>query len=287
VDLRKPLVFVISLGIFLLVVFLDAYTFKVSPEHVAVLEVVVRGPFVVGMWLFEHFVKNAPARGPSRFLAISSSNKVIGRGLELALLVLFLLPVVLLGNPAGAHGILFLVLPLILIATKDGTNCLLAGGEVGDNIHQTVGSDGSAAAQLSAQLFAGGTREESHDDVGVGDVGELGALLGETPDVIPEGFTRLLFAASKIPRVAGAHVGSHEVPLEHSHEVVLVVDLLRWEVLELGSSGVRQEQGELSNDDPVVGGSTQLTSQAEVSEPKFEFGLAVILDKSRGGAELS
>jgi hypothetical protein len=47
--------------------------------------------------------------------------------------------------------------------------------------------------------FAGGTREEGHDDVRVSDVGELGALLGETPDVIPEGFTRLLFAASEIP----------------------------------------------------------------------------------------
>jgi hypothetical protein len=38
------------------------------------------------------------------------------------------------------------------------------------------------------------------------------------------------------------------------------MDLSRWEVLEPDSSGVRQEQGELSNDDPVVGGSTQLTS---------------------------
>jgi hypothetical protein len=91
------------------------------------------------------------------------------------------------------------VLPLVLVATKDGTNCLLTGGEVSDNIHHTVGSDGGVAAQLSDQLFAGGTREEVHDDVGVGDVGELGALFGETPDVIPEGFTRLLFAASKIP----------------------------------------------------------------------------------------
>jgi hypothetical protein len=39
----------------------------------------------------------------------------------------------------------------------------------------------------------------------------------------------------------------------------------------------------LSNDDPVIGGPAQLTSQAEVSEPKFGFGLAVILGKSRGG----
>jgi hypothetical protein len=54
-------------------------------------------------------------------------------------------------------------------------------------------------AQLSDQLFAGGTREEGHDDVGFSDVGELGALFRETPDVILEGFTRLLFAASEIP----------------------------------------------------------------------------------------
>jgi hypothetical protein len=55
------------------------------------------------------------------------------------------------------------------------------------------------AAQLSDQLFAGGTREEGHDDVRVGDVGKLGALFGETPDVVPEGFTRLLFTASEVP----------------------------------------------------------------------------------------
>jgi hypothetical protein len=86
-----------------------------------------------------------------------------------------------------------------LITTKDGTNCLLIGGEVGDDVHQTVGSDEGVAAQLSDQLFAGGAREEGHDNVGVGDVGELGALLGETPDVIPKGFTRLLLAASEVP----------------------------------------------------------------------------------------
>jgi hypothetical protein len=53
-------------------------------------------------------------------------------------------------------------------------------------------------SQLSDQLFTGGTREEGYDDVGVGDVGKFGALFGETPDVVPEGFTQLLFAASEI-----------------------------------------------------------------------------------------
>jgi hypothetical protein len=39
----------------------------------------------------------------------------------------------------------------------------------------------------------------------------------------------------------------------------------------------------LSNDDPVVDGPTQLTSQAEISKPKFRFGFAAILGESRGG----
>jgi hypothetical protein len=54
-------------------------------------------------------------------------------------------------------------------------------------------------AQLSDQLFAGGTREEGHADVRVGDVGRLGALFGETLNVVPEGLARLLFVASKVP----------------------------------------------------------------------------------------
>jgi hypothetical protein len=93
-DFGEPLVLVVSLRIILLVIFLDAYAFKISSEHVTVLEVVVHGSFVVGTRLFEHFVENSPTGGPSRFLAISSSNKVVSRGLELALLVLLLLPVV-------------------------------------------------------------------------------------------------------------------------------------------------------------------------------------------------
>jgi hypothetical protein len=161
---------------------------------VAVLEVVVRGPFVVGTQFFKHFIKNAPAGGSSRFLAIRSGDKVVHRGFLFALLILFLLRA-----PVEAHGILVLAFPLVLVTTKDDTNCLLAGGEVGDDVHQTVGSDGGAVAQLSDQLFASGTREEGHDDVGVGDVGKLGALFGKMPDVVPEGFAQLLFIASEVP----------------------------------------------------------------------------------------
>jgi hypothetical protein len=65
------------------------------------------------------------------------------------------------------------------------------------------------------------------------------------------------------------------------------VDLSRWEILEPGSGGVREEQGELSNDDPIIGGPIKLTRQAEIGKPKFGFGLAVVLGESRGRAKPS
>jgi hypothetical protein len=96
-----------------------------------------------------------------------------------------------------------------------------------------------------------------------------------------------LLATPEVPRVTGAHVASLEVSLEHPHEIVPVVDLSRWKILESGSSGVGEEQGELSDDDPVIGGPAQLTRQAEIGEPKFRFGLTVVLGESHGRAKLS
>jgi hypothetical protein len=130
-DLGKPLVLVITLffGV-LLIVLLDAQAFKVSPQHVAVLEVMVRGPFVVRTRFFEHFIKNAPVGGSSRLFVVGSSDEVISRGFTLALLVL-LVVVVFFGTPIGALEFLVLVLPLVLVATKDGTNRLLVGDIVG------------------------------------------------------------------------------------------------------------------------------------------------------------
>jgi hypothetical protein len=205
---------------------------------VVVLEVVVRGPFVVGTRFFEHFVKNAPTGGSSRLFAISSDDEVVDRGFMLALLVL-LLVVVSFGTPVRALGFLVLVLSLVLVTTKNGTNRLLASDIVSDDVHQLVSSGRGVAAQLPNKLLASGSREESHDDVGVGDVGKLGALFGETPDIITERLVRLLFTTPEVPRVAGAHIGPLEVPFEHSHQIVPVMDLSRWEILESCSSGVR------------------------------------------------
>jgi hypothetical protein len=43
----------------------------------------------------------------------------------------------------------------------------------------------------------------------------------------------------------------------------------------------------LSNDDLVIGGPALLTRQTEIGEPKFGFGLAVVLGECRGRAKPS
>jgi hypothetical protein len=42
--------------------------------------------------------------------------------------------------------------------------------------------------QLMDELFVGGSHEECPDDIGVSHVGQLGALLGEAPNVLMESF---------------------------------------------------------------------------------------------------
>jgi hypothetical protein len=84
---------------------------------------------------------------------------------------------------------------------------------------------GGLATQLAHQVAAGGAGEERADDVGVGDVGQLGALLRESLDVVPERLSRLLAATSKIPGVPRAHVHALEVAGEGLDQVVPVGDL--------------------------------------------------------------
>ena len=49
------------------------------------------------------------------------------------------------------------------------------------------------------------------NDFGIGDAGELGALLGEVSNVVSQGLVGLLTAPSEIPRVPRTHVCALEV----------------------------------------------------------------------------
>jgi hypothetical protein len=75
------------------------------------------------------------------------------------------------------------------------------------------------------QLLAGGSCKERFDDISVSNVGQLGTLPEEAPNVLVESFIRLLVAAPEVPRVARAHIGALKVPHENFYEVGPVVDV--------------------------------------------------------------
>jgi hypothetical protein len=82
------------------------------------------------------------------------------------------------------------------------------------------------------QLLTGGAGDEGSNDIGVRDVGELGALLGETPDEISERLIRLLSTTPEVPGVPRVHVCALEVPDKDHNQVCPAVDQTLREVLE-------------------------------------------------------
>jgi hypothetical protein len=60
---------------------------------------------------------------------------------------------------------------------EDGFNRLLTRGELGGYVHQFARLGGCLMSQFAYQVPASGASEECSDDVRVGDVGQLGALL--------------------------------------------------------------------------------------------------------------
>jgi hypothetical protein len=104
---------------------------------------------------------------------------------------------------------------------------------------------------------AGGVGEERADDIRISDVGQLGALLRKSPDVVPERLSRLLPAASEVPGVSMAHVRALEIAGEGLDQVVPVGDLPRRQVLQPDAGGVGEEQGEVVDDEVVIVRPTQ------------------------------
>jgi hypothetical protein len=76
----------------------------------------------------------------------------------------------------------------LLVLPEDGFDRLLTKGELGGDVHQFARLGWSLAPQLAHQVPARGAGEECPDDVRVGDVGQLGALLRKPPDVLTQGF---------------------------------------------------------------------------------------------------
>jgi hypothetical protein len=202
VDLRE-LLFLTAL---LLVVALALAIFRRGPglmevalEHDTFFKGVLDGTLVIGARLLEHLVERTDSsRRLPKVPVLGSSDKIRVSGVALRLHLL--LGLLLRATLGGRLGGVFLWLPLrLLVFPEDGLDRLLTRGKLGGDVHQFAHLGGSLAPQFAHQVSASGAGKESSDDVRVGDVRQLGALLRKPPDVLSEGFPRLLAAASEIP----------------------------------------------------------------------------------------
>jgi hypothetical protein len=171
----------------------------------------------------------------------------------------------------GRLGDVFLLSSMrLLVLLKDGFNRLLTRGELGGYVHQFSRLGGSLPSQFAHQVPASGAGEECPDDIRVGDVGQLGALFGEPPDVLSQGFPWLLVAAPEIPRVPRAHVRTLEISSESLDQVVLVGDLCRRQMLQPGPGSVGEEKGEVADDEVIVVHPSQLARQPVIRKPQLQ-----------------
>jgi hypothetical protein len=141
---------------------------------------------MIGAWLLEHLVEEIGTSGRfPRVLLLSGDDEVrVGSvAFRLRLLLALLLGAALSGRLEDVFRLAALGL---LVLSEDGLNRLLDRGELGGDVHQLARPGRGLATQLAHQVAAGGAGEERADDIQVGDVGQLGALLRESPDVVPE-----------------------------------------------------------------------------------------------------
>ena len=86
------------------------------------------------------------------------------------------------------------------------------------------------------ERLVGHAANEGVDHVGVGDVWELIALLGEALNVLSEGLVGPLPTVAKVPRVPQVGVGTMEVADEDRMEIAVASDAAGMKLLEPSSS---------------------------------------------------
>jgi hypothetical protein len=138
---------------------------------------VLDGTLVIGTRLLEHLVEQVGPSGRLPWvLVLGSSDKICVSGVALRLRLL--LGLLLRATLGGRLGDVFLLPSLrLLVLPEDGFDRLLTRGKLGGNVHQFTCLGGSLAPQFAHQVAASGAGEERPDDIRVGDVGQLGALL--------------------------------------------------------------------------------------------------------------
>jgi hypothetical protein len=139
-----------------------------------------------------------------------------------------------------------------------------------------VGRTGHAAPKSMDERGARCAVLEHQNGVVVSCTGELGAALGEAPDVLAQALPRLLLAVAQLPLLARACVGALEVPDEDSTQVGPVVDLVPRQILEPCPCGVAEVERQILDDEEVVRRSPGMASEPVVLEPHAGVGVSVV-----------
>ena len=98
---------------------------------------------------------------------------------------------------------------------------LLVGGVLGGDVQELLCHAWGLTAECVDERLAGLATVEGIDHIGVGDVWELIALLGEAMNVLSEGLVGSLLAVAKILGVTRAGVGTLEVADEDRTEIAV------------------------------------------------------------------
>ena len=122
------------------------------------------------------------------------------------------------------------------LATEVSLDGLLASVILdGDELEIPHHAQGLTTEHMDERI-AGRAADEGVDHVGISDVGDLIALLGEALDVLLEGLIGHLPTVVELPRVPGMSVRALEVTNKDRVDVTLVADAIGLELLEPNSS---------------------------------------------------
>ena len=178
-----------------------------------------------------------------------------------------LLVLLLAGMVGGAFAGILIPLHLALKAVEDRSDRLLARGMAGGDVEELLGGLWALTSQLVNQRLTGGPRQESSYNIGVGDVRQLVALLGEAPDVPTKGFSGLLSAILEILWVPRALVRALEVPHEDLFQVRPTLDSVGRMVFQPCLRRIGQEQWKVVDNEIVIIRSTGLAGKPIILEP--------------------
>jgi hypothetical protein len=107
---------------------------------------------------------------------------------------------------------------------KNGPDLFFARGVPSGYVEEFFPSLGLVIVELVHKGLAVCAGPEHRHDVDVTNLGEFMTFLGETPDVLPQGFLLLLLATLQILGIARPHIRALEVASKNRLEVLPIID---------------------------------------------------------------